>query len=92
MKEYAETLIRQWLEYMEKVEEEALAIIWGAVLVTALSTGAYVNAAINERVAQSQAEQLQPAATAQQIQPAGTIEVKTYNPQQTINGKELQGN
>lgn len=71
---------------------KALLIIWGAVLITALGTGTYVNAAINERVAQSQAEQLQPAATAQQIQPAGTIEIKTYNPQQTINGKELQGN
>lgn len=71
---------------------KALLIIWGAVLVTALSTGAYVNATINENVARSQAERLQPAATAQQIQPAGTIEIKTYNPQQTINGKELQGN
>lgn len=71
---------------------KALAIIWGAVLITALSTGVYVNAAINENVARTQAEQLQPAATAQQIQPAGTIEIKTYNPQQTINGKELQGN
>jgi hypothetical protein len=69
---------------------KALAIIWAAVAITALGTGTYVNAAINERVAQSQAEQLQPAATAQQIQPAGTIEIKTYNPQQTINGKELQ--
>jgi len=71
---------------------KTLVAIWVAVLVTALGTGAYVNAAIDQRVAQSQAEQLQPAATAQQIQPAGTIEVKTYNPQQTINGKELQGN
>lgn len=71
---------------------KALLIVWGAVLVTALSTGAYVNATINENVARSQAERLQPAATAQQIQPAGTIEIKTYNPQQTINGKELQGN
>ena len=71
---------------------KTLAIIWGAVLITALSTGVYVNAAINENVARTQAEQLQPAAPAQQIQPAGTIEIKTYNPQQTINGKELQGN
>ena len=71
---------------------KALVIIWGAVLITALGTGTYVNAAINERVAQSQAERLQPAATAQELQPAGTIEIKTYNPQQTINGKELQGN
>lgn len=71
---------------------KALVIIWAAVVAVALGTGTYVNAAINERVAQSQAEQLQPAATAQQIQPAGTIEIKTYNPQQTINGKELQGN
>lgn len=69
---------------------KSLLIIWAAVVVVALGTGTYVNAAINERVAQSQAEQLQPAATAQQIQPAGTIEIKTYNPQQTINGKELQ--
>ncbi len=71
---------------------KTLIAIWVAVLVTALGTGAYVNAAVDQRVAQSQAEQLQPAATAQQIQPAGTIEIKTYNPQQTINGKELQGN
>ncbi len=71
---------------------KALAIIWGAVLITALSTGAYVNAAINENVARSQAEQLQPAATVQELQPAGSIIVDTYNPQQTINGKELQGN
>ena len=71
---------------------KALVIIWAAVLITALGTGTYVNAAINERVAQSQAEQLQPAATAQQIQPAGSIVIDTYNPQQTINGKELQGN
>ncbi len=71
---------------------KTLAIIWGAVLITALSTGVYVNAAINENVARTQAEQLQPAATVQQLQPAGTIEIKTYNPQQTINGKELQGN
>ena len=71
---------------------KTLAIIWAAVVVTALGTGTYVNAAINERVAQSQAERLQPAATAQELQPAGTIEIKTYNPQQTINGKELQGN
>lgn len=71
---------------------KALVVIWVAVVAVALGTGAYVNAAINERVAQSQVEQLQPAATAQQIQPAGTIEIKTYNPQQTINGKELQGN
>lgn len=42
---------------------KALAIIWGAVLITALGTGTYVNAAINENVARSQAEQLQPAAT-----------------------------
>lgn len=49
---------------------KALAIIWAAVLLTVIGTGAYVNAAINERVAQSQAEQLQPAATVQQIQPA----------------------
>lgn len=69
---------------------KTLVVIWAAVVVVALGTGAYVNAAINERVAQSQAEQLLPAATAQQIQPAGTIEIKTYNPQQTINGKELQ--
>lgn len=67
-------------------------IIWGAVLVTALGAGAYANAAINENVARSQAERLQPAATIEQIQPAGTIEIKTYNPQQTINGKDLQGN
>lgn len=71
---------------------KALAIIWVAVLVTALGTGAYVNAAINDSVARSQAERLQPAATVEQLQPAGTIEIKTYNPQQTINGKELQGN
>ena len=71
---------------------KTLAIIWGAVLITALSTGAYVNAAINENVARSQAEQLQPAATVQELQPAGSIIVDTYNPQQTINGKELQGN
>ena len=71
---------------------KALVVIWVAVLAVALGTGAYVNAAINESVARSQAEKLQPAATAQQIQPAGTIEIKTYNPQQTINGKELQGN
>ena len=69
---------------------KTLVAIWVAVAITALGTGAYVNAAIDQRVAQSQAEQLQPAATAQQIQPAGTIEIKTYNPQQTINGKELQ--
>lgn len=69
---------------------KTLVAIWVAVLITALGTGAYVNAAINERV--SQADQLQPAATIEQIQPAGTIEIKTYNPQQTINGKELQGN
>ncbi len=69
---------------------KALVVLWVAVVAVALGTGTYVNAAINERVAQSQAEQLQPAATAQQIQPAGTIEIKTYNPQQTINGKELQ--
>ena len=69
---------------------KTLAIIWAAVVVTALGTGTYVNAAINERVAQSQAERLQPAATAHELQPAGTIEIKTYNPQQTINGKELQ--
>ena len=71
---------------------KTLAVIWAAVLITALGTGTYVNAAINERVAQSQAEKLQPAATVQELQPAGTIEIKTYNPQQTINGKELQGN
>lgn len=71
---------------------KTLIAIWVAVLVTALGTGAYVNAAIDQRVAQSQAEQLQPAATAQQIQPAGSIVIDTYNPQQTINGKELQGN
>ena len=71
---------------------KTLVVIWVAVLIAALGTGTYVNAAINERVAQSQAEQLQPAATIEQIQPAGTIEIKTYNPQQTINGKDLQGN
>ena len=71
---------------------KTLVVIWAAVLITALGTGTYVNAAINERVAQSQAEKLQPAATVQELQPAGTIEIKTYNPQQTINGKELQGN
>lgn len=49
---------------------KTLAIIWGAVLITALGTGAYVNAAINENVARSQAEQLQPAATVQELQPA----------------------
>lgn len=70
---------------------KTLVIIWAAVVVTA-STGAYVNAAIDQRAAQSQAEQLQPAATAQELQPAGSIIVDTYNPQQTINGKELQGN
>jgi len=69
---------------------KTLVAIWVAVAITALGTGAYVNAAIDQRVAQSQAEQLQPAATIEQIQPAGTIEIKTYNPQQTINGKELQ--
>lgn len=71
---------------------KTLVAIWVAVAITALGTGAYVNAAIDQRVAQSQAEQLQPAATAQQIQPAGSIVIDTYNPQQTINGKELQGN
>ena len=72
---------------------KSLLIIWATTTTAALGTGTYVNAAINERVAQSQVEQLQPAATAQQFQPAGTIiEIKTYNPQQTINGKELQGN
>lgn len=76
----------------QEKEMKTLIAIWVAVLITALGTGAYVNAAINERVAQSQAEQLQPAATIEQIQPAGTIEIKTYNPQQTINGKDLQGN
>ena len=69
---------------------KTLVIIWAAVVVTALGTGAYVNAATDQRVAQSQAEQLQPAATAQELQPAGSIIVDTYNPQQTINGKELQ--
>lgn len=71
---------------------KALAIIWAAVLLTVIGTGAYVNAAINERVAQSQAEKLQPAATAEEIQPAGSIKINTYNPQQTIDGKQLQGN
>ena len=72
---------------------KSLLIIWGAVLITALGTGAYVNAAINERVQETApSSQLQPAAPAQQIQPAGTIEIKTYNPQQTINVNELQVN
>lgn len=71
---------------------KTLVAIWVAVLVTALGTVTYVNAAINERVAQSQAEKLQPAATAEEIQPAGSIKINTYNPQQTINGKDLQGN
>lgn len=72
---------------------KSLLIIWGAVLITALGTGAYVNAAINERVQETApSSQLQPAATVQELQPAGSIIVDTYNPQQTINGKELQGN
>ena len=71
---------------------KTLVAIWVAVAITALGTGAYVNAAINENVARSQAEQLQPAATVQELQPAGSIKIDTYNPQQTINGKELQGN
>lgn len=69
---------------------KTLAVIWVAVVAVALGTGAYVNAAINEDISRS--DPLQPAATAQQLQPAGSIEVKTYNPQLTINGKELQGN
>jgi len=72
---------------------KTLVIIWAAVVVVALGTGAYVNAAINEMVQETApSSELQPAATAQEIQPAGRIIIDTYNPQQTINGKELQGN
>ena len=71
---------------------KTLIAIWVAALISGAGTVTYVNAAINQNVARSQAEQLQPAATVQELQPAGTIEIKTYNPQQTINGKELQGN
>lgn len=56
---------------------KTLVAIWVAVLIAALGTGTYVNAAINERVAQSQAEQLQPAATAQQ--PDNSTESKLSN-------------
>lgn len=79
---------------------KTLAVIWVAVLVTALGTGAYVNAAINERVEQSQAERLQQTVNPQQTMRGTQLQTTVSdaymqwgdNPQKTINGKELQGN
>lgn len=42
---------------------KTLVAIWVAALISGVGTVTYVNAAINENVARSQAEQLQPAAT-----------------------------
>lgn len=77
---------------------KTLVIIWVAVVAVALGTGAYVNAAINERVAEFHIENV-----SDPVNPQHTISVEklqgssprlqdTYNPQQTVNGKVLQGN
>lgn len=79
---------------------KALVVIWVAVVAVALGTGTYVNAAINERVEQSRAEQLQPTVNPQQTKRGTELQMTVSdaylqwgeNPQKTINGKELQGN
>lgn len=75
---------------------KTLAIIWGAVLVTALGTGAYVNAAINERVAEFHIEKVSTQVNPQQtingekLQGSSPQLQVTHNPQQTISGEVLQ--
>ena len=80
---------------------KALVVIWVAVVAVALGTGAYVNAAINERVAEFHIERVSTPVNPQQtingklLQPAGPVQgnfTSTYNPQQTVNANQLQGN
>lgn len=80
---------------------KALVTIWVAVVAVALGTGAYVNAAINERVAEFHIERVSKPVNPQQtisgelLQPAGKVKpnfTDTYNPQQTVNANQLQGN
>lgn len=76
---------------------KTLIAIWAAVVIVALGTGVYVNAAIDDMV--NQPTELQGSSI--ELQPAATLQADTYNPQQTIeasqlqrtiNGKDLQGN
>lgn len=68
---------------------KALLIIWAAVVISAVGTVAFVNAEINARVQET--KQLQQTVSANELQPATGLKVNTVNPQQTINGKYLQG-
>lgn len=68
---------------------KALLIIWAAVVISAVSTAAFVNAEINARVQET--KQVQQTVSASELQPANGLTIETVNPQQTINGKYLQG-
>lgn len=77
---------------------KALAIIWGAVAVVAGFTYGYANAYIDSKVNTDlqhtvEARDLQPAETVYHLQTtvSGESLQYGYNPQQTINGNQLQG-
>ena len=78
---------------------KSVIAIWAATLIVSVATFTYVEASINQRV---QHDKMQEAATAYELQPAerGTKLQMTVsgeslqygdNPQETINGKDLQG-
>lgn len=75
-----------------------LIAIWVFVAVVLVTGTAWVNAEINKRVVElptsSNSQVLQPTIDGSQLQPARSVEpnfTATYNPQQTINGNQLQG-
>ena len=78
---------------------KSLIAIWVFVAVVLVTGTAWVNAEINKRVVvelptSSNGQVLQPTIDGSQLQPARSVEpnfTTTYNPQQTINGNELQG-
>lgn len=70
---------------------KTLALIWLAVIISAVGTVGFVNAEINKNVAETKSTQLQETAPASELQPANGLTINTYNPQQTLNGKYLQG-
>lgn len=68
---------------------KTLLVIWTVALLAAVGTVGFVNAEINARVQET--KQVQQTADASDLQPANGLTISTYNPQQTIDGKYLQG-
>lgn len=75
---------------------KTLAIIWAAVVISAIGTVTFVNAEINKRVAEvpSNVSYLQASPESSQLlQPAGYASgnfTETYNPQQTAPASVLE--